>query len=174
MSENPMRKIRIEKVTINIGCGEAGPKLEMAKRLVEKLSGMKPVVTKTHKRTTFGMAKKRPIGVKVTLRGEKARAFLIDALKAKENKLFAKQFDNQGNFSFGIEEYIDIPGVKYDPEIGIMGMDVCVTLERPGYRVKKRKMRKAKIGRKHRITKEEAQQWAKKELGIEILTGEEE
>ena len=174
MPENPMRAIRIEKVTINIGCGEAGPKLEMAKKLVEKISGMKPVITKTHKRTTFGMAKKRPIGVKVTLRGEKARGFLENALKANENKLLASQFDDQGNFSFGIKEYIDLPGMKYDPEIGIMGMDVCVTLERPGFRIKRRKVLKKKVGKKHRITKEEAQEWVKKEFGTQILTGEEE
>jgi large subunit ribosomal protein L5 len=168
-----MREIRLEKVTINIGAGEAGPKLEMAKKLLEKLSGTKIVVTLTHKRTTFGGAKKRPIGVKTTLRGEKARAFLANALKANENRLKPTQFDNQGNFSLGVKEYIDLPGVKYDPEISILGMDVCATLTRAGYRIAKRKIRPAKIGKKHRITAEEAKEWAKKEFNVIISAKEE-
>jgi large subunit ribosomal protein L5 len=163
-----MKEIRLEKVTLNIGAGEAGPKLETAKKLLEKLSGTKVVVTITHKRTTFGGAKKRPIGVKVTLRGEKARAFLANALKANENKLKPTQFDKQGNFSVGIKEYIDLPGVKYDPEIGILGMDVCATLSRPGYRVARRKTRPGKIGKGHKITAEEAMEWAKKEFNVMI------
>ncbi len=170
---NPMREIRIEKVTINIGAGEAGPKLEMARKLVGKLSGGKVVITKTHKRTTFGVTKKRPIGVKATLRGEKAKGFLINALKANENRLSPDRFDNNGNFSIGVKEYIDLPGINYDPEIGIMGMDVCVTLERQGFRVKRRSMRPKKIGRKHRITKEEAREWVKKEFDVEISKEEE-
>ena len=169
---NPMRVIRLEKVTLNIGAGEAGAKLEMAKRLLEKLSGTKVVVTKTHKRSTFGVAKNRPIGVKVTLRGEKARDFLRSALKANENTLKPEQFDDSGNFSFGIKEYIDIPGVKYDHEIGIMGMDVCVTLTRPGYSISKRKIKPKKIGKVHRITKDEAQEWVVKEFNVQVSGGE--
>ncbi|MEE9323187.1 MAG: 50S ribosomal protein L5 [Candidatus Aenigmarchaeota archaeon] len=170
---NPMREIRLEKVTINIGAGEAGPKLEMAKKLLEKLSEGKVVITKTHKRTTFGVAKGKPIGVKVTIRGEKANEFLKNVLKANENRLSPDQFDNNGNFSIGVKEYIDIPGIKYDPEIGIIGMDICVTLERPGFRVKRRKIRPKKIGRKHRITKEEVKEWLKNEYDVEVSKEEE-
>jgi large subunit ribosomal protein L5 len=170
---NPMKEIRLEKVTINIGAGEAGPKLETAKKLLEKLSGAKVVVTLTHKRTTFGGAKKRPIGVKVTLRGEKAKAFLANALKANESRLRPTQFDSQGNFSLGIREYIDLPGVKYDPDIGILGMDVCATLTRPGYRVARRKIRPSKIGKKQRITAEEAKEWVAKEFNVKVSAGEE-
>jgi large subunit ribosomal protein L5 len=165
---NPMREIRLEKVTLNIGAGEAGPKLETAKKLLEKLSGTKVVVTLTHKRTTFGGAKKRPIGVKVTLRGEKARAFLANALKANENRLNPTQFDTQGNFSLGVKEYIDLPGIKYDPEIGILGMDVCATLFRAGYRVARRKIRPSRIGKGQRITPEEAREWVRKEFNVTI------
>jgi len=167
---NVMREIRLEKVTLNIGAGEAGPKLENAKKLIEKLSEKKVVVTRTHKRTSFGTAKNRPIGVKVTLRGRKAEEFLKTALQALENKLKASQFDENGNFSFGIKEYIHIPGMRYDPDIGIMGLDVCVTLERPGFRIKRRKVKPKKVGKKHRITKEESQEWVKKKFGVEILT----
>lgn len=167
-SQNPMREIRIEKVTLNIGCGESGEKVERAKKLLEKLTGKKVVITKTHKRTTFGMARNRPIGAKVTLRKKHAIEFLKKALKAIDNKLPASCFDELGNFSFGIKEYIDIPGIKFDPEIGILGMDVCVTLERPGYRVKRKKL-KSKIGKNHLIKKEEAIEWVKKTFGVEIV-----
>ena len=168
---NPMRKIRLEKVTINLGAGESGPGLEKSKNLLEKISNKKVLVTKTHKRTTFGIAAKRPIGVKVTLRGEDAKSLLKRFLQSIDNKLKISQFDNTGNFSFGIREYINIPGIKYDPEIGILGMDVCVTLERPGFRVKKRMLKPGKIS-KHAITKEESMDFAKKEFGIDVITGE--
>jgi len=169
---NPMREVRLEKVTVNMGAGESGPKLEKCKKIMETLTGKKVVITLTHKRTTFGVAKKRPIGVKVTLRGEEAMEFLKRVLQAVENKLSYSQFDDNGNFSFGIREYIHIPGMKYDPDVGILGMDVCVTLERPGFRVKKRRIRPGKIGKSHRISKGEAVEWAKENLGVEIEEAE--
>ena len=128
-----MKEIRIEKITLNIGAGEAGPKLDKSKTILEKISGENVVITVTKKRTTFGGAKKKPIGAKVTIRGEKARELLKRLLQAVENRLKPSQFDSSGNFSFGIHEYIHIPGVKYDPDVGIVGMDVCVSLGRPGF-----------------------------------------
>ncbi|MFH1978510.1 MAG: 50S ribosomal protein L5 [Candidatus Aenigmatarchaeota archaeon] len=169
MTENPMRQIRIEKVTVNMGAGEAGAKLDNSVKLIEKLTGAKIVITKTHKRTTFGGPKKKPIGAKTTLRGKKAEEFLELMLKAVENKLRKKQFDVNGNFSFGIKEYIDIPGVKYDPDIGIMGMDICVTLQRPGYRVKNRKINQRKIGMKHNIKKEDSMEFMKTRFKVEVV-----
>jgi len=165
---NPMRKIQIEKVTINIGCGEAGEKLERAKMLLENLTNKKIVITKTHKRTTFGSAKTRPIGCKITLRGKDAQEFLKKAFEAIDNKLSKNVFDVQGNFSFGIKEHIDISGVRYEPEIGIFGMDVCVTLERPGFRIKRKKL-SSKIGKQHLIKPEEAIEWVSKNYGVEIV-----
>jgi large subunit ribosomal protein L5 len=165
---NPMKNIRLEKVTVNMGAGESGPKLEKAKKLLENLTEKRVIITKTHKRTSFGMAKHRPIGVKVTLRGDDASKFLKNAFKALEGKMKKSQFDSSGNFSLGIHEYIDIPGARYDPEIGIMGIDIAVTLERPGFRVKKRKLRPAPIGKDHQITKEESIEWVKKEFGVAI------
>lgn len=166
-NQNPMREIRIEKVTINIGCGEAGEKLDKAKKLLESLTNKKIVITKTHKRTTFGVAKNRPIGCKVTLRGNDATEFLKKAFDAVDNKLSAKCFDKQGNFSFGIKEHINLPEVRYDPEIGIYGMDVCATLERRGYRVARKRLG-SKIGKKHRITSQEAKDFARKNFNITI------
>jgi large subunit ribosomal protein L5 len=166
---NAMRNVRIEKVTINIGCGEGGDKLEKARKLLESLTGKKKIIiTKTHDRTTFGMAKGRPIGCKITLRGKDADEFLKRALAAVDFKVNKRAFDKQGSFSFGIREHIDIPGVKYEPEIGILGMDVCVTLERPGYSVKRKKF-PAKIGKKHLILPEDSMDWAVKSYKVELI-----
>lgn len=167
-----MRRIRLEKITINVGAGEPGPKLEKSKKILEKISGKKVLVTRTHRRTTFGVPAKKPIGAKVTLRGNAARDVLKNMLQAVDNRLKPSQFDVNGNFSFGIDEYINIPGVKYDPDIGILGMDVCVTLERPGFRIKKRRIKPKKVGKGHRILKEEAAEWAKKEFGVRVTEEE--
>ena len=108
------------------------------------------------------------IGTKVIVRRTKAVELLKNLLKAKGNKLKESNFDNTGNLSFGVEEYIDIPGVKYDPKIGMRGLDVCVTLERPGYRVKKRRVRPAKLGKNQAIQKQEAVEFIKKKFGVVI------
>lgn len=168
MIMNPMKKIRIDKVTINIGCGDDREKLERARTLLERLTSKKIVITSTRKRTTFGMAKGRPIGCKITLRKNDAKEFLVKAFDAIDKKISKKAFDAQGNFSFGIKEHIDIPGVKYDPEIGIIGMDISVTLERPGFRVKRKKIA-SKIGKKHLIKPEESMEWVNKNYGVQIV-----
>ena len=74
----------------------------------------------------------------------------------------------EGNISFGIHEYMDIPGAKYDPKIGMMGLEVCVTLERPGFRIKRRKIMKKKIPNKQKITKEESVEFIIKKFNIKM------
>ncbi len=164
-----MRKIKIEKVVINIGCGGDIDKIEKAKVLLKRLTGRKPVITKSKKRSTFGIAKGKPIGVKVTLRGKEAVEFFKKALAAKDNRISSNQIDQEGNLSIGIAEYIELPGVKYMHDVGMLGFDVCATLERPGFRIKRRKIQKRKIPKSHRISKEEAMEWLKKEFGVEIV-----
>ena len=160
MNENPMRQMRIEKVTLNIGCGDEKQTIEKAQKLLEKLTESKPMVTRSKKRSTFGITKVKPLGVKVTLRKDKAEQFFSSVLKAVD-KVKESQIDNDGNISFGIKEYIDLPNVRYSPEIGMLGMDVAVTLERPGYHVKKRRVKKAIIGKDHKINKEDTINWLK-------------
>lgn len=166
---NPMKKIRVAKVTLNIGVGEPGDKLEKAFSLLKKLTGKKPVKTKTNKRLPeFHLRPGLEIGCKVTLRGKGAVELLKKLLSAVDDKLKGSQFDNHGNVSFGIKEYIYIPDVRYDPKIGIIGLDVCVTLERPGYRIKRRTYHRSKMSNLHQIKKEEAIEFFKKEFGVEI------
>lgn len=166
---NPSTEIRIEKVTLNIGAGKSTDKLEKGLKLLEMLSGSKPVKTITTKRIAgWGLRPGLPIGCKVTLRGVKAHELLKQLLGALDNKLRDRQFDNEGNIAFGIKEYIDIPGVEYSPEIGVIGFQVCATLERPGFRIKKRRLLNKKVGKKHKITKEDAIGFMKKNFNIQL------
>ena len=109
-----------------------------------------------------------PVGAKLTIRGVKIKALLSRLLRANGNILKMKQFSEDGNFSFGIKEYIDIPDVEYEPTIGVMGLEVSVTLERPGFRIKKRRIRKSSLPSRHRIGKDEAIAYIKKNYGVEI------
>ncbi len=166
-TENPAREVLIDKVVINMGVGESGERHKKAIELLERLTGQKPVVTYAEKTIkNFGIRRGEAIGVKVTLRGEKALKFLRDALSVKEFKLGKRQIGN-GEFSFGIPEHIDLPDVSYDPDTGIFGMDVCVSLRRRGYRVARRRKARAKIGRSHRVTKEDTIEFLKN-LGVEV------
>jgi large subunit ribosomal protein L5 len=164
-----LKEIRIEKVTLNIGVGSTGEKLEAAKTLLKMLTGQKPIETKARDRIpTWNVRPGLPIGTKVTLRGKKAQEVLKKCLESVDNQVKSKNFDKSGNFAFGIREYIEIPGVRYDPKIGMFGFDVMVTLERPGYRVKKRKRAPRKIPTVHRITKNDAMDYVTKNFKVEI------
>ncbi len=166
---NPMKKIRIEKVTVNIGVGEAGERLDNEIKVIEQLTKKKAVKTLCKvKQPGWEIREGLTIGAKITLRGNEASEFLKSTFIAKQNELLKKNFDRTGNFGFGIKEHIEMPGVKYDPKLGIIGFDVLVTLERPGYRLKRRKIKKSSVGKKHRITKEEAIAFVKEKFGVEM------
>ncbi len=172
-TENPMHAIMLEKITLNTGAGGDVQKLEKYKKILERITGGQKIMTViTQKRTTFGVPRRKPISAIVTLRGEKTKGLLEKLLQAVENSLKVSQFDSEGNFSFGVVEYINIPGIKYDPDIGILGFDVCVTLKRPGFRVKRRKIRPVKIGKHHRITRQEAMEWVSKNFNVKIIEKE--
>jgi len=167
---NKMREIMIDKDVINVGVGEAGEKLKKAQKIIETITGAKAVKTKAKVRQPkWGIRPGLEIGVKVTLRGDKALEFLKRALEAKDFTIKESQFDDSGNFAFGIAEHIELPGVRYEPELGIIGFDVIVALKRPGYRVKVRKYKKARVGKEHRITKQEAIEFAKEKLGVKVV-----
>ena len=164
-----MLKPRIQKVVVNINVGKSGEPLEKASKVLEEITNQKPVKKKAKSTIRdFGIRLGEPIAAVVTLRKQKAIDFLKKVLPVIDNKISRSSFDRQGNFAFGLKEHIEIPGVKYDPDVGIFGMDVCVTMMRPGYRVKERRQEKAKIGPKHILTPEESIVFIKQTLGVEI------
>lgn len=168
--ENKMREIKIDKVTLNIGVGNFPEEIEKAKKILEMLSGMTAVKTLSRiRQPKWNIRPGVPIGVKVTMRGKKAEEFLANALTVKGNELKNRNFDKQGNFGFGIQEHIELPKVKYDPKLGIKGLDVIVTLKRRGYRVKNRKIKKTKIGKKHIITREEGMRFMQEKFGVKVV-----
>lgn len=167
---NSMREIRIHKVVINIGVGEAGEKLIKAERVLELLTSRKPVRTlSTTTNKDLGIRLAMPIGCKVTLRGEPAVEFLKGAFWTKDNKIAGYSFDPEGNFSFGIGDYTDFDKMKYNPDIGIFGLDISVTLARSGLRIKNRKNAKGKIPKHHRLTPKEAKDFVKTKLAVEVV-----
>lgn len=169
MSE-AMRQLRIEKVVVNIGVGEAGERLVKAQKVLEMLTGQTPAITisKTTNRD-LGIREGMPIGCKVTLRHENGENFLKRALWIRENRVAEYSFDPEGNLSFGISDYTDFEGMKYDPEIGIFGMDVNVVIQRPGYRVTKRRIMRRRLPHRHRVTREEAVDFMKERFSIEVV-----
>jgi len=167
---NPMRAISVGKVVVNIGVGEAGEKLLKAVKVLELVTGHKPVQTLSRSTIRdWGIRVNMPIGTRVTLRGEDAVSFLKKALAIRSNRLAGYSFDPNGNFSFGIPDYTDFEGMRYDPEIGVFGMDVAVALKRPGWRVAERKVARRKIPKSHRITREEGIEFVRTAFNAEVM-----
>jgi large subunit ribosomal protein L5 len=166
---NKMKEIRIEKVTLNIGAGKDQKVLEKGIKLITNLTGTAPVKTITNKRLqAWGLRPGLPVGCKLTLRGEKAEKIIPRLIHAKDNILKETYFDNHGNVSFGLPEYMEIKDAKYDPEIGMMGLQATITLTRPGFRIRNKKIRPAKISRHHQIKQAEAINFMKEKYSIKI------
>lgn len=170
---NTMKNITVEKVTLNIGVGAPGDKLDKAMKLLQSISGLKPIKTMSNKRIpTWGVRPKLPLACKVTVRRKKAEILLKRLLQAADNKIPRRKFDVFGNFSFGIPEYIDIPDVPYDASIGVIGLEVAVTLERPGFRIKRRAVKKSSVGSRHKISVEDAVQFLKEKFNVSVMEEE--
>ena len=165
-----MRDLHVEKVVVNIGVGEAGERLAKAEKVLEMVTKQKPVETlsKTVNRD-LGIREGMPLGCKVTLRGEAAVDFVKQALSIREMRVPEYSFDQEGNMSFGISDYTDFEGMKYDPEIGIFGMDISVVLRRPGNRITQRALLKRRIPKSHRVGRDEAIQYMTDNFQIEVV-----
>lgn len=149
--------------------GESGDRLTRASKVLEQLTGQTPVTSKARYTVrTFGIRRNEKIAVHVTIRGPKAEEILERGLKVKEYELRRRNFSETGNFGFGIQEHIDL-GARYDPGIGIFGMDFYVVMGRPGARVARRRQQKARIGFQHRIKKEDTMAWFKQRFDGIIL-----
>ena len=165
-----MRAIQVEKVVVNIGVGEAGDKLVKAQKVLDLVTKRKSVQTLSHQAVReWGVRRNMPIGARVTLRGLPAEAFLKEAFEIRSRRLPAYSFDPRGNFSFGVQDYTDFPGMKYDPEIGVFGMDVSVSLMRPGWRVARRSVKPRPIAAHHRITRADGSAFIKDHFKVEVV-----
>jgi len=161
----PMRQIYIEKLIVNICVGESGDKLTKAGRVLKELTDQEPVFSVARLTVrTFGIRRNEKIAVHVTVRGQKAEEILNKGLAVHEYELKDRNFSSTGNFGFGVQEHIDL-GLKYDPLVGIYGMDFFVVLGRPGFRVSRKKRGCARVGVTHRITKDVSKKWFTTKFG---------
>ena len=167
---NAMRQLHVDKVVVNIGVGEAGERLVKAEKVLEMVTGHKPVetISRTVNRD-LGIRIGMPLGCKVTLRGEDAEEFVRKALVIREMRVPEYSFDKEGNMSFGISDYTDFEGMKYDPEIGIFGMDISVVLRRVGNRIIQRALLKRRVPKKHRVDRDEAIQYMKDTFEVQVI-----
>lgn len=168
--QNPMRKPFLEKVVLNIGAGTGGEELERAARVLEDITKRKALRTVASKSVKeWGLRQGVPIGVKITVRGDRAEKLLKRLLIVFNNRILKKCFDHRGNFSFGIDEHISIPGAEYDNEIGIWGLNVSCRIVRKGMRVKVRRKRRNKICSSHYVSRDEAQYFMRKFFNSKIV-----
>ncbi len=132
-----MQVPRVTKITLNMGLGEAVADKKIVQYAVDdmvKISGQKPVVTKTRKSIAgFKIREDWPIGCKVTLRRERMYDFLqrlisVAVPRIRDFRGFSvKSFDGRGNYSLGIKEQIVFPEINYDKIDTIRGMDITIT-----------------------------------------------
>jgi len=166
---NVMRNVKLEKVTVNICVGNDKPGMVKAEKLLRKLTNKTPVKNCAKKRlATWQIRPGLPIGYKVTLRKEDANKFLKWVLDSKGNKFKASSLDQNSNFSIGFHEYLDLSGMKYDADIGIMGFEIMVTFIRPGFRIKDRRLRATKVPQKHRIVNDEVLSYMKENFKVSV------
>ncbi len=168
--DNPMRVPRISRVSVNIGVGEGGEKLQKAEKVLQMITGVTPC--RTLSRVTnrdWGLRVGSPIGVRATLRGPAADEFLNRALDIRQFKVPNYSFDDGGNLNFGVPDYTDFPGMKYDPEIGIFGMDIAVVIERAGSRVKTRRLKARRVPPHHKVMRDEAMALMTAKFNVEVI-----
>lgn len=167
-TNNKMRDIYLDKVTVNVCVGNDKPGMVKAEKLLKNLTGKTPVKNVAKRRmATWQIRPGLPIGYKVTLRGEDANKFLQWVLDSKEKQIKASSLDTYGNFSVGFQEYLELNGSKYDADIGIMGFEVMATFKRPGFRIKLRDIKPARVPKRHKVTQEEVISYLKEHFKVE-------
>lgn len=166
---NPMQQVVVDKVVVHMGVGEAGDKLVKAEEILRTITGQTTVRTMAKMTVpAFGIRKGAPIGCKVTLRSGNAMKFLETSLRITDVSITRRQFDQQGNFGFGVDEHTDFPGMSYDPKIGIFGMDINVVLKKPGARIARRTISQRKIPRCQVVQPDEAVSFIQQRFSVEV------
>lgn len=167
---NPMREIEIEKLVIN--CGGIEDKLEKSVKLLKMITDRKVYQIKSTKRIpTFGISPGKKSGCKVTIRDkEKISGLIKRFFAALDNEIKRKQV-KQNQVSFGIKEYIEVPGLEYDREIGILGFEASLVFKRKGKRVKIRKIKRGKYPKRQSVTEQEIIDFLIKNFGLEVVEG---
>ena len=159
-AEHPMRRLRVIKVVVNAGVGESGEARTKAEKVLEMITQQKPVATRAHSTNRdFGIRQGQEIGAKATLRGMAATEFLDRALDARDRQLDPDSIDRNGNFSFGIADYTDFSGMKYDAQFGIHGLDIAVVIGRAGWRIRDRRVRSTHLSHRLRASREETRRF---------------
>ena len=167
--ENPNRKIKLKNIVLN--CGGVAEKLERAVRLLELVSGLKAKKTLSKRRIpSFGIRPGLEIGCKVTISDKKAAELLKRLFPAVNNQINDRQVGN-GSAGFGIQEYIEIPGLQFQRNIGIMGFDVAINLARAGFSIKDKKRGRSSIPARHRISKEETIKFIEENFNVKVIRG---
>ncbi len=167
---NPLRAVRILKIVVNAGVGESGEPRTKAERVLQMVTKQKPVATRSRSTNRdFGIREGQEIGAKVTLRGGAARDFLERALDARDRQLDPDSVDRAGNVSFGVADYTDFAGMKYDPEIGIRGFDVCLTIGRAGFRIRTRRIAPRGIPTAQRVSPDETRRFLAEQFRVTFL-----
>lgn len=168
--DTEMREPKVVKCVVNIGVGKGGEPLRKAEKVLEMITGQEPVETIAQKTNAdLGIREGQPIGCKVTLRHETAHEFIEKAFWVKNDQILVNNFDDNGNFSFGIDDYTDFEEMSYDPDIGVFGIDISAELARPGDRIKNRRKRPKKIPDEHKLNKEEAVEFVEKTFNVEAI-----
>ncbi|MFA5173783.1 MAG: 50S ribosomal protein L5 [Candidatus Pacearchaeota archaeon] len=168
MAKNKMQEIEIEKMVLN--CGGLGEKLDRSVKLLEMITKRKVIKTTSTKRIpTFGISPGKESGCKVTIRDQKEVINLLKRFFAAVNNQISNKKVVENQFSFGIHEYIEIPGLEYERDIGIIGFDITVVFKRKGKRVELKKIKQGKYPLRQRVTKEEIIEFLNKHLGVKII-----
>ncbi|HLY76870.1 MAG TPA: 50S ribosomal protein L5 [Thermoplasmata archaeon] len=170
LAGNRWRQLRVVKLVVNIGVGESGDRRAKAEKVLTMLAQQKPVATRSHATNRdFGIREGQEIGVKVTLRRDAAVEFLRRAFEARDRQIDPDSIDRDGNFSFGIRDYTDFTGMKYDPGIGIFGLDISVEIGRAGWRVRDRRTRSTRLPPHARVTSDETRKFLVDQFGVTLL-----
>ena len=164
-TENPMRKIKMEKLVLS--CGGTAEKLEKSVKLLTVITKRKIKEVVSSKRIpSFGVRPGLKTGAVVTIRGAEKEALLKRLFVAVNNKIKKKQIETN-HFSFGITEYLEIPDMEYQRDIGILGLNVTAVFARAGKRVNIKKKKQSKTPAKQDVKPEEIIEYLIK-MGINV------